>query len=163
MGDGSSLPEHPYPVTVDVRGRLAVVVGGGAVAARKIGTLLRCGARVVVIGPELDARIDRTRVDWREKLYKSGDISVFGPDMPFIVLACTDDDGVNVRIVDDARAAGVPLINNVGDPAQSSFFNVAVVETDECLFTVSTRGRDPGMARRLKQRLLRWLQGEVGA
>ncbi|MBW3088378.1 bifunctional precorrin-2 dehydrogenase/sirohydrochlorin ferrochelatase [Bifidobacterium sp. 82T24] len=159
----SGLPEHPYPVNIDMRGRLAFVVGGGAVAARKVGTLLHCGAKVVVISPALDPRIDRSRVDWREKSYKSGDILAAGDgmaaDVPFVVLACTDDANVNAQVVRDAQAAGVPLTNNVGDPAQSDFYNVAKIETDDCLLTVSTKGRDPARARRLKQELCEWVGG----
>ncbi|PJM72486.1 siroheme synthase [Bifidobacterium primatium] len=177
-GVASGLPEHPYPVNIDMRGRLAVVVGGGAVAARKVGTLLHCGAKVVVISPALGSRIDASRVDWREKSYKSGDIFAVGaaatgsmdadgavaggpsPAVPFVVLACTDNTDVNAQVVSDAHAAGVPLVNNVGDPGQSDFYNVATVETDDCLLTVSTKGRDPARARRLKRRLREWV-GEM--
>ncbi|MBT1177753.1 bifunctional precorrin-2 dehydrogenase/sirohydrochlorin ferrochelatase [Bifidobacterium callimiconis] len=167
---------RPYPVNLDIRGRLAVVVGGGRVAARKVASLLRSGAHVIVISPTLDPRIageaKRGRVTWVDKPYKSGDNShrgdeggVAGDDVgddtglagAFIVIACTDDPEANARAVRDAKAAGVPLVNNAADPAQSNFGNVAVTEQDGLMITVSTYGRDPSRARRMKERIARWL------
>ncbi|OXN00536.1 precorrin-2 dehydrogenase/sirohydrochlorin ferrochelatase family protein [Bifidobacterium vansinderenii] len=174
--DGAESP-RPYPVNLDIRGRLAVVVGGGHVAARKVASLLRSGAHVTVISPAIDPRIadevERGRVAWVDKPYKSGDnLFAAGRDddqtdlghdgdaglaRAFIVIACTDDPAVNALVVHDARAAGVPLINNAADPVQSNFGNVAVTEHDGLMVTVSTYGKDPSRARKVKERITRWL------
>ena len=149
---------RPYPVNLDIRGRRAVVVGGGNVAARKVMTLVRSGAHVTVISPEIDPHIadqvSAGRVTWVDKSYKSGD----NFDHTFIVIACTNDPTVNTQVVHDAKAAEVPLINNAGDPTQSTFTNVAVTERDGLMLTVSTYGQDPSRARRVKALLHDWLQ-----
>lgn len=180
--DGVETP-RPYPVNLDIRGRRTVVVGGGRVAARKVASLLRSGAHVTVISPAIDPRIadevDRRRVVWVDKPYKSGDnLFAIGRDddqddpdhggdaghdgdaglaRAFIVIVCTDDPAVNALVVHDARAAGVPLINNAADPTQSNFGNVAVTEHDGLMVTVSTYGKDPSRARAVKERITRWL------
>ena len=58
-------PQKYYPINLDIRDRDCLVVGGGAVGARKVGTLLDCGARMTVISIRTDAEIDRRRADWR--------------------------------------------------------------------------------------------------
>ncbi|TPF96127.1 hypothetical protein EP30_09210 [Bifidobacterium sp. UTCIF-39] len=155
---------QPYPVNLDIRGRRAVVVGGGTVAARKVMSLLHSGAHVTVISPTIDPRIAEQvsagRVIWVDMSYKSGDNFTTDDDAgrAFIMIACTDDPTVNAQAANDARAAGVPLINNAADPAQSTFANVAVTEHDGLMLTVSTYGQNPSRARRVKALLHDWLQ-----
>lgn len=145
---------RPYPVNLRVEGHLAVVVGGGKVAARKVAHLLRAGARVTVVSPALDPRVraevDAGRVKWVDRTYRTGDL-----DGARIVIACTDDHGVNHQVVADAGEG--QLVNDTADPAESDFTNVAVIEHDGLLVTVSTKSVDPARVRRVKQRLMELL------
>lgn len=153
---------HPYPIVLDVDGLHAVVVGGGHVAARKVAGLLRAGARVTVISPQIGADIDPDAVDWQRKRYASGDI----PADAALVFACTDDADVNRQIAEDARAdapaGALRLVNDTANPAHSNFTNAAVAESGGVTVAVSTNGHAPATARRVKERLAALLPTLLG-
>jgi siroheme synthase-like protein len=94
-----------YPILLDVDQRLCVIVGGGAVAARKAATLLDCGARRVrVVAPELRGTFD-PRVEHVNDRYGADHL-----DGATLVFACTDSPVVNEQVVRDAHARGI-LVN----------------------------------------------------
>ncbi|HKJ22385.1 MAG TPA: bifunctional precorrin-2 dehydrogenase/sirohydrochlorin ferrochelatase, partial [Gammaproteobacteria bacterium] len=102
------------PVFLNIRDRPCLVVGGGEVAARKVSLLLRAGARVTVIAPDLAPGL--------QDLSQAGDIKHLARDYAArrdaltdyrLVLVATDDAGVNRAVCGAARAAGVPV--NVAD------------------------------------------------
>ena len=140
----------PYPVDLRVAGEPAVVVGGGRVATRKVTHLLNAGAKVTVVSPELDEplaeRAKAGEITWEAKDYETGDLADAR-----VVIACTDDPAVNHRVVADAKPG--QLVNNTADPQESDFFNVAVIEQGKLIVTVSSKGVDPALVRRVKQRL----------
>lgn len=140
----------PYPVDLRVAGEPAVVVGGGRVATRKVTHLLNAGAKVTVISPELDEalaeRAKNGEIAWQAKDYETGDLADAR-----VVIACTDDRDVNHQVVADAKPG--QLVNNTADPQESDFFNVAVIEEGKLIVTVSSKGVDPALVRRVKQRL----------
>ncbi|GAG41449.1 unnamed protein product, partial [marine sediment metagenome] len=99
-----------YPVMLKLAGRRVVVVGGGAVAARKVRLLKEMGANVTLIADKLLADVDLSGVEFIGRQY--------GPEhlgRPMLVFACTDDAALNARIADDARAAGA-IVNCVDQP-----------------------------------------------
>lgn len=145
--------KHPYPINIDLSRKAVAVVGGGAVATRKIRALLDAAANVTVISPELAPEIDTSQVTWRQKRYETGDIQAM--DM---IIACTDDVAVNAQITQDATH--FQLVNNASDKTQSDFFNVAKLEDETLLLTVSTKGKSPATAKRIKQTLRRWLDDQ---
>lgn len=144
---------HPYPVVLDLMGRVAVVVGGGTVAVRKVTSLLEAGAVVTVVAPVLSPRIDISAVNWLSKRYEPGDL----PDAAALVIACTDDKEVNRRVCADARSIGA-LTNDASDPDDADFHNMAVVKGQDVVIAVSTRGKNPGLAKTIKNRIRRWLE-----
>jgi precorrin-2 dehydrogenase/sirohydrochlorin ferrochelatase len=151
--------EHPhYPIFLDVEGREVLVVGGGAVSERKIDSLLRCGARVVVVSPETTARIDAwardARLTLRRRFYEPSDI-----DGAMLVVASTSDGEVNGRVAADCRAKNV-LVNVADNPALCDFIVPAVIESGSMQVAVSTGGSSPALARRLKADLQRTLGNE---
>ena len=86
-----------YPVYLDMRGRNALVVGGGAVGSRKAETLLRAGARVTLVSPQVTEKIrslaDAGRLTWHARGYRSSDVATM-----FLVFSATDDPDLNRRI-----------------------------------------------------------------
>ena len=137
-----------YPVNLVVEGRSCLVVGGGEVAARKVAGLLACGARVHVVAPYVGDEVKgQSGVTWEERPYRSGDL--FGHRL---VVAATDDRGVNEAVYRDAEAAGV-WVNGADDPEHCSFTLPSVVRRGSLLVTVSTGGRSPALARWLRERL----------
>lgn len=151
--------EHPhYPIFLDVEGREVVVVGGGAVSERKIESLLRCGARVIVVAPDTTPRIDAwardERIALHRRFYEPADV-----DGAMLVVASTSDPAVNGRVAADCRAKNV-LVNVADNPALCDFIVPAVIESGSMQVAVSTGGSSPALARRLKADLQRTLGNE---
>ncbi|MGZ0084451.1 precorrin-2 dehydrogenase/sirohydrochlorin ferrochelatase family protein [Caldibacillus thermoamylovorans] len=139
-----------YPVILQVRGRRAVVVGGGKVAARKIRGLLAAGADVVMIAPkaepELQALAAAGMIGWRVKTFAPHDL-----DGAFLVIAATNDREVNEAVA-RATAPG-QLLNIVDAPERCDFHVPAVVRRGPLTIAVSTEGASPVVARRIRREL----------
>jgi precorrin-2 dehydrogenase/sirohydrochlorin ferrochelatase len=140
-----------YPVYLDMRGRNALVVGGGAVGSRKAETLLRAGARVTVVSPQASGALrglaEAGRLTWHDRAYRSTDMEGM-----FLVFSATDDPGVNRRIAADAGRHGV-MCNFADAPDRGHFILPAVVERGDLLVSISTSGTSPAVARRLRKEL----------
>lgn len=141
-----------YPVNLIVAGRPCLVVGGGAVAARKAQGLLMAGAEVHVVAPAVSAAVRELDVTWDERPYRPSDL-----DGRWLVITATDDPEVNAAVAHDAEAAGL-WVNSADDPANCSFILPAVVRRGDLQVTVSTGGRSPALASWLRARL----QDELG-
>ncbi|HID64919.1 MAG TPA: bifunctional precorrin-2 dehydrogenase/sirohydrochlorin ferrochelatase [Anaerolineae bacterium] len=141
-----------YPLTlVGLDAARCVVVGGGAVAARKVAGLRQAGAKPIVISPtlcpELEAQAAQGEVEVVRRPYRQGDLTGAR-----LVIAATDDPAVNEAVCREAQAVGC-LINVVDDPAHCSFFVPAVVRRGALTIAVSTGGKSPALARRIRQQL----------
>jgi siroheme synthase-like protein len=149
-----------YPVSLDVAGRSCLVVGGGAVAARKVRTLLECGASVTVIaselGDEMRALVPSLRGVERRP-YAGGDSAAFR-----LVVTATGNPEVDGAVYRDAEAAGV-WANSADDPAHSSFILPAVHRDGAVTVSVSTGGLSPALASWLRNRLAAQCGGGLGA
>ena len=149
--------EHPvYPVNLIVDGRRCLVVGGGPVALHKVRGLVEAGARVTVVGQELDPEI----VELAEGA-ATGDADVVTEARPYrpgeaagyrLVVAATGDPATNQRIYDDAEAAGV-WINSADDPERCTVTLPARLRQGRLTVTVSTAGHSPAVAAWLRDRL----------
>lgn len=155
MGSEGAAGVH-YPVFLDLAGRRCAVIGGGEVARRKVEGLLACGAAVRVIAPEvcpaLEALAGRGAVDWVRRAYAPGDLVG-----ACLAVAATGDPEVNRRVRREAGERGV-LLNAVDDPAPGDVLLPAVVRRGDLTVAVSTGGKSPALARRLRERL----EGEFG-
>jgi len=142
-----------FPVFLDLKGKRCIVVGGGAVAERKVKNLLKAGARVRVISPELTASLSRLRDEKRishlSRSYRKKDL-----EGALLAIAATDDRTINERVFREATANRIP-VNVVDDPAHSSFIVPSIVQKRDLLVAVSTSGRSPALARLLRQKLER--------
>lgn len=142
-----------YPVFLDVRGKICVIVGGGEVALRKAERLLDCGAKVSVISPklapELAALKDKHLISHIATEY-SGDFI----DKAALIIGATDDEKTNDRISQDARAKGIP-VNIVDDPQKCDFILPSIVQRGDLAITIGTGGKSPALARHLREDLER--------
>jgi precorrin-2 dehydrogenase / sirohydrochlorin ferrochelatase len=154
-------PPFRYPVMLALEGRACLVVGGGAVAARKIRGLLDAGARVTVVSPSLSpaardlAREGRLR--WWPRDYAAGDVSGFA-----LVMVTTDDRAANARVVAEARARSV-WVNCADDPEQCDFALPSVLRRGLLTVAVSTGGASPTVARLVREELEAILPPEYAA
>ncbi len=137
-----------YPVNLELRDQPVLVVGGGAVAARKVAGLLDVGAAVTVVAPYAIAELrDNASLRWHEREYQRGEAASYR-----VVITATDDPAVNAQVARDARATGVP-VNSADDPDNCSFTLPALVRKGDIQITVSTAGRSPALAAWLKTRI----------
>ena len=140
-----------YPVFLEVRERRCVVCGGGNVALRKVEALLRAGALVTVVAPdvcpELAQMADDRMITITQREYRDGDL-----EGAFVVVAATDDREANRAIATDARTRHC-LVNAVDDPGCSDFIVPSTVHRGPLTIAVSTGGRSPALARKLRTRL----------
>lgn len=124
------------------------MVGGGAVAERKVDGLCRCGARVTVVSPTLTprlaARADGHEIEHRARPYRRGDLKGF----VLAVVACGDR-RIGQAVAAEAERAGV-MVNVVDAPRYCSFFVPAVLERGQVVVAVSTGGASPALARRIR-------------
>jgi len=148
--------EATYPITLtNLRGALAVVVGGGAVGERKLRGLLRVGAAVQLISPaatpELRALAESDAITWHARPYQPGDLAGAR-----LVFAATNQRAVNAQVADDAAALGL-LCNVADDPHAGDFHLPAVYREPGLLVAVSTNGANPSRAKQLRDQIAAWL------
>jgi precorrin-2 dehydrogenase/sirohydrochlorin ferrochelatase len=140
-----------FPIQLDIRGRLCLVVGGGRVGTRKAKSLIACGGRVTVVSPtataELRGLADAGVLTLLQREYGRDDLLGM-----FLVMGATDDETLNRRIRSEAEHQKV-LCNIADRPEQCDFILPAVVQRGDLVVTVSTSGRSPALAKKLRQDL----------
>ncbi len=156
-----------YPAFINIEGRRCVVIGGGAVAARKAETLLRAGAEVVVIAPELSSRMGELAmhsisspsagnaesatpvkpVKPIARRYRKGDLR-----SAFIAVAATDDAEVNLKVCRDALELGI-LVNCITPPDAGNFIVPSASSRGGLTIAVSTAGKCPAAAKLIRREL----------
>jgi precorrin-2 dehydrogenase/sirohydrochlorin ferrochelatase len=147
-----------YPIYLDIENRDILIVGGGNVCARKAETMMKYGARVTIVSPEISGEIERWEREGRltvlRKRYEDSDLAGRS-----IVIASTDDQCTNGRIARDCRRRRIPV--NVVDVTHLCEFIVpAIVEQGSIQVAVSTGGKSPALARTLKEDLQRFVGPE---
>jgi len=140
-----------YPVNLDLQGRRCVVVGGGKVAEDKIKGLLEAGANVRIISPWLTAALEElsatNQVEVNRKKYSTGDL-----DGAFLAIAATDDTDTNALVFAEAEELKV-LLCSVDDIDHCHFAAPATVRRGDFLMTISTAGKAPALAKRLRKEI----------
>ncbi len=140
-----------YPIHLALEGSRVLVVGGGSVAERRVERLLKAGARVRLVSPEVTPVL----ADLRERRAIEHLPRAFEPsDLEGVVLAfaATDDPQVNHRVADAARRRGI-LVNVADDPLFCDFTLPACVIRDSLVISVATNARAPGLSAALRRRL----------
>ena len=152
--------EH-LPVFLQLRSRPVVVVGGGPVAARKAELLLRCGARLAVVAPQLASEL-RQRADAGELTHVGTEFDPKHLDNAELVVAATSQREVNAAVSLAARERRIP-VNVVDDPELSTFIFPAIIDRSPIVVAVSSAGHAPVLARRLREQLEALLPTQLGA
>jgi len=157
-----------YPVGLVVKGRRCLVVGGGRVAARKIGGLLACGAAVTMVAPEVHvaigeltaagviAAIGESPLEVKIRPYRSGEATDY-----LLAVAATGEASVDELVHRDALAAGV-WVNVADDASRCTFILPAVARDGTVSIAVSTAGASPALAGWLRDRIVLALGPNIG-
>lgn len=140
-----------FPISLDIRNRLCIVIGGGKVAARKVSALLASHGKVTLISPELDdelaALAAKGAIQWLQREYRQGDLSG-----AFLVIAATDDSAVQQAVHREAEAGNI-LLNVADVPKWCNFILPATVRRGDLTISVSTAGKSPALAKQLRRNL----------
>ncbi|MFC1961658.1 bifunctional precorrin-2 dehydrogenase/sirohydrochlorin ferrochelatase [Chloroflexota bacterium] len=138
---------------MNIAGKRCVVCGGGEVALRKVQALLDCGASVEVISPLICAELADMAKTYKIRVhsrgYQDGDLQV-----ACVVIAATDDRETNARIAGEAHRTGC-IVNAVDDPDISDFIVPSCLKRGDITISVSTSGKSPALARKLRTSLER--------
>jgi precorrin-2 dehydrogenase / sirohydrochlorin ferrochelatase len=140
-----------FPMFLKLEGRRCLVVGAGAVAEGKICGLLKASASVQVVAPQAVLQVQKWAwegtIGWSPRGFESRDL-----DSAFLVIAATSSSELNARVFKEAREKKV-LCNSVDDPEHCDFYYPAVVNRGDLQIAISTNGRSPALAQRLRQEL----------
>jgi len=149
------LPGVYYPVFLNLKDKKIVVVGGGKVAERKMLALLRAGADLTVISPEITGKIEREkkrgRIKHIRRQYRKGDLTGV-----FLVIAATDSSAINEKISYDAPC----LVNIVDTPRLCNFIVPSVMKRGAMTIAISTAGISPALSRSIRKELEKLYQSE---
>lgn len=139
-----------YPVFLNLKNKKCIIIGGGKVAERKAASLLRTGADLTVISPELTNKLKKIKAKKRIKhisrRYKKGDLK-----NAFLVIAATDSNEINKSISDNAPN----LINVVDKPSLCNFIVPSVLRRGPLTIAISTSGVSPAIAKKIRKELER--------
>ena len=148
------------PIFLKLTDKPCLVIGGGRIAERKIRLLMRTGAAIHVMAPDLTPELQRLvrtgQLSHRPEAY-TGAIQ----DGVWLVVAATDDAETNRQISADAEVAGV-FCNVVDDNEASSFILPAIVDRSPVVIAIGTEGTAPVLAQQLKLKIEAWLPARIG-
>lgn len=136
-----------YPISLDLRDRRVLVVGGGPVAARRVAGLLAAGARVDVVAPyaceDIRALVEGAQVRWQQREYAAADLVG-----AWLVHACADGEDINAAVAADAERAGVWYVR--ADDADASAAHTPAVARNGNLTVAVNAGGDPRTAKAIR-------------
>ncbi|MBV8955208.1 MAG: bifunctional precorrin-2 dehydrogenase/sirohydrochlorin ferrochelatase [Solirubrobacterales bacterium] len=140
-----------YIACLKLKGRRALVVGGGDVGLEKVEGLLACDAAVTLVAPEAHRELVQLALEgsirWERREYQPEDL-----DGCLIAIAATGDTDVNIRVFEDAEQRAM-LVNVVDVPPLCNFILPAIVRTGPLAVAISTAGASPALAKRMKREI----------
>jgi precorrin-2 dehydrogenase/sirohydrochlorin ferrochelatase len=151
---------HLFPVFLSLSGKNCLVVGGGQVAERKIADLFNCEANIKVVSPEAGENIrlwaNQGLINWQVR-----EIEDYDFDDIFMVFVATNDGHLNKEIADKCRQRGI-MVNAADDPPNCDFYVPAIVRRNSLVLAISTEGKSPMLARKLREQLEELFGEEYG-
>jgi uroporphyrin-III C-methyltransferase / precorrin-2 dehydrogenase / sirohydrochlorin ferrochelatase len=150
-----------FPAFLDLKQRPCLVVGGGEIAARKLRLLLKAGADVTVVAPQINDEIADLADRGAIRVIRRGFVGGDATDRA-VVIGATGIAAVDERVAAAADTAGVP-VNVVDRPDLSRFLVPAIVDRDPVVVAIGTGGAAPVLARRLRQTIESLLPARLGS
>lgn len=136
---------------LNLHAKTAVVVGGGSVALRRVPVLLNAGMKVNIVAPRIAPGLWVLGVTCLEREYSADDLSTAA-----LVLACTDNGGVNDRVTADALGLGL-LVSHAGSAERGNLRFPATLERGGVQLALTTGRELPMLAQALRERLVQAL------
>jgi len=142
------MPSTYMPISISLKQRKCLVVGGGNVALRKIENLLEYEPEITVIAPEVNDKIEyfagRGLLKIEKRTYQTPEAENFG-----LVISACDDNEVNRQVFEDCQAKNIP-VNVVDNPPLCDFIFPGVVRRNALTISVSTDGKAPFLSGHLR-------------
>jgi precorrin-2 dehydrogenase/sirohydrochlorin ferrochelatase len=149
-----------YPVNLDIKGRKCLVVGGGDVGTRKVKSLLECMASVTVVSPAASEKLlelsGLDMITLIKRSYVESDLEGM-----FLVICATDDEKLNRQVSRDAEKLNM-LCNIADRPEACNFILPSVVKRGDLVISISTSGKSPAYAKKLRKDLEKQYGEEYG-
>ena len=146
-----------YPIYLQLNEQPCIVIGGGKIAEGKIEGLLTAGAKVTIVSPDLTSRlrelVERNQITHIARVYQPGDLAG-----AFMVICGTDQTEINHQVWQEA-SANRQLVNVVDNTPRCNFIAPAILRKGDLTIAISTAGKAPALAVRLKERL----QNQIGS
>jgi siroheme synthase-like protein len=138
-----------FPAFLKLDGRRIAIIGGGTLAASKIPCLLEAGAHIRVIAPQINPQlaewVHHQNIEWLPKYFAPEDL-----ERTFLVIAATSLREVNSAVYQEADRRGI-LCNAVDDVVNCHFYYGSSVQRGDLQIAVSTNGKSPALAQRLRK------------
>ncbi len=146
------MTDKPYfPLYVDLSGKDILFVGGGHIAARRIGVLQPFVESMTVVAPEAEGSIleltESGEVNWITREFEEGDLE--GRD---IVFAATDDKALNAEIAAMCREKGI-TVNASSEKELCDFYFPGIVRQGNTVIGVNASGEDHRKAKKVRERI----------
>lgn len=145
-----------FPFFVDISGAECLVVGGGRVALRKIQKLMIFGAKIRVVAPEICEEISQMQLEIYRRRFEPADL-----DNADFVISATDDGNASREIFELCRERRIP-VNTVDDQERCSFIFPALALSGDTTVGISTGGKSPLFASRLRKLFEKQLDDRLG-
>ena len=141
-----------FPFLIDIKRKLCVIAGGGAVAYRKAEIMLGFGAKVKVVAPDISDSMKLLVENGKEIMIQQRNFQINDLRNADFVIAATDDERVNSYISQKCRERDI-LVNVVDVKEECSFIFPAVIKKDDLLISISSGGNSPAAAAFLKDKI----------
>lgn len=134
-----------FPMFVELKDQKVWVIGGGAVAYRKVQKLLPYGAKITVIAPQIETKLEEVSEITKKRQEFTCDLLEETKDVPVLVIAATDDERLNAEISAFCKKKRIPV--NVADALEKcSFVFPALVKQGKLSAGICTSGVSPTAA-----------------
>ena len=149
-----------YPININLKDKLCIVVGGGEVGFRKIEKILSKGGRVKLISPQIVDKIkiliDQEKIIHINRGYVYGDL-----EGAFLVFGATDSKDINLLCKKEADEKNI-LVNIVDDKVESSFIVPSSINRGDLNIAISTGGKSPALAKKIREDLEKTYDSSYG-
>lgn len=146
-----------FPIFLDVTGKACLVTGQGYEIPAKVEALVAAGAKVSYVNPTADARIELLaydgRIEWKQRRFESADL-----DDCFLVICDCEENAAIFQLAEQRKV----LCNAVDDPENCRFTFGSIHRQGDLNIAISTNGRAPALAVRLRQQFEREIGPEYG-
>ncbi len=139
------------PVFLRVKDAKVVLIGGGTIGTRKARLLLKAGAVLTVVAPEISSELELSLTEhggvWSQSRFEPSDL-----DQAKLVVAATSNSDLNAQVSERARALSIP-VNVVDSPELCTFIFPSIVDRSPVVIAISSSGRSPVLARLLRRKI----------